>query len=317
MMKNAVFSFCLLLASTMAVPAWAQAPETPKLRVSTLPIAGMTPIHAANKLGYFRQMGLEVNVEFAAGGAQTVPLLVQGSLQLANGPAVSIALANQQGFNLRLVPPALDDKRGSPGQTASLVKTDGPVKTVADLKGRRIAVNTINSVNWLYDRAFLRKHGLDPSQVTYVEVPFPSMIDALMRGSVDAINVPQPFHRIAVNTGQARVLGYPFVEVQPGLHIAAYAGNAPWLDANPNTVKAFVAAMRRAVEYLRANPNEAKNLIAEFTKSKRDLVEQVPVDDWSTELSAADVGATLKVMQQEGLLKKPMDPKSLIHDVGR
>ena len=310
-------AICMLASAALAAQAWGQAPETPKLRVSTIPIAGMTPIYAANKLGYFKDAGLEVNVEFAAGGAQTVPLLVQGSLQLANGPAVSIALANQQGFNLRLLPPTLDDKRGSPGQTASLVKTDGPIKTVADLKGKRIGVNTINSVNWLYDRAFLRKHGLDPAQVTYVEIPFPSMVDALLRGSVDAINVAQPFHRIAVNTGQARALGYPFVEVQPGLHIAAYAGNAPWLDANPNTVKAFVQAMRRSVEYLRANPNEAKNLIAEFTKSKRELVEQVPIDDWSTELSVADVAATLKVMQQEGLLKKPVDPKSLIHDLGR
>lgn len=306
-----------LITALLGAPAWGQAPETPKLRVSTIPIAGMVPIHAANKLGYFKDAGLEVNVEFAAGGAQTVPLLVQGTLQLANGPAVSIALANQQGFNLRLIPPTLDDKRSPPGQTASLVKSDGPVKSVADLKGRRIGVNTINSVNWLYDRAFLRKHGLDPSQVTYVEIPFPSMIDALARGSVDAINVAQPFHRIAVNSGQARVLGHPFVEVQPGLHIAAYAGSATWLDTNPNTVRAFVDAMRRSVEYLRASPNEAKNLIAEFTKSKRELVEQIPIDDWSTELSVADVAATLRVMQQEGLLKKPLEAKSLIHEVRR
>ena len=315
-MKMKKSTACCVLAA-FASFAWAQTPETPKIRVSTIPIAGMVPIYAANKLGYFKESGLEVSVEFAAGGAQIVPLLVQGTYQIGNTPAVSAALANQQGFNLRLIPTTLDDKRAIPGQTASLVKSDGPVKSIADLKGKRIGVNTINSVNWLYDRAFLRKHGLDPSQVTYVEIPFPSMVDALLRGSVDAINVAQPFHRIAVNTGQARALGYPFVEVQPGLHIAAYSGTAAWLDANPNTVKAFVQGMRRAVRHLRANEAEAKNLIAEYTKSKRELVEQVPVDDWSTEISVADVAATLKVMQQEGLLKKPVDAKSLIHDVGR
>ena len=36
-----------------------------------------------------------------------------------------------------------------------------------------------------------------------------------------------------------------------------------------------------------------------------------------TSISASDVAATLKVMQQEGLLKKPLDAKSMIHDVGR
>jgi NitT/TauT family transport system substrate-binding protein len=306
-----------ILAAALAFPAWGQALETPKLRVSTIPIAGMTPLYTANKLGYFKDVGLEVNIDFAAGGAQSLPLVMQGTLQLSNAPIVSVALAHQQGFDLKLIGPTLDDKRASPGQTASVVKTDGPIKSVADLKGKRIGVNTINSVNWMYDRAFLRKHGLDPSQVTYVEIPFPSMIDALVRGSVDAVNVPQPFHRIAVNSGQGRVLGYPFVEVQPGLHIAAYGASAKWLDANPNTVRAFTRAMRRSVEYLRANPNEAKNLIAEFTKSKRELVEQIPIDDWSTEISLEDVARTLKVMQQEGLLKKPIEAKTLVHEVGR
>jgi NitT/TauT family transport system substrate-binding protein len=306
-----------LVAGTLAFASWAQAPETPKLRVSTIPIAGMTPLYAANKLGYFKDAGLEVAIDFTVGGAQTLPLVMQGSLQLSNGPIVSVALAQQQGFDLRLIGPTLDDKRATPGQTAQLVKADGPIKSVADLKGKRIGVNTLNSVNWMYDRAFLRKHGLDPAQVTYVEIPFPSMIDALARGSLDAVNVPQPFHRIAVNSGAARVLGYPFVEVQPGMHITAYAGSAKWLDSNPNTVRAFARAMGRSVEYLRANANEAKNLIAEFTKSKRELVEQIPIDEWSTELSVEDVARTLRVMQQEGLLKKPVEAKNIVHEVRR
>jgi NitT/TauT family transport system substrate-binding protein len=306
-----------VLIAALAFPAWSQAPETPKLRVSTIPIAGMTPLFAANKLGYFKNEGLEVQIDFAAGGAQSLPLVMQGTLQLSNGPIVSVALAHQQGFDLRLIGPTLDDKRSAPGQTASVVKADGPIKTVADLRGKRIGVNTINSVNWMYDRAFLRKHGLDPSQVTYVEIPFPSMIDALARGSVEAVNVPQPFHRIAVDSGKGRVLGYPFVEVQPGVHIAAYGASAKWLEANPNTVRAFTRAMRHSIERLRANPKEAKDLIAEFTKAKRELVEQIPIDDWSTELSLDDVAKTLKVMQQEGLLKKPIEAKTIVYEVGR
>ena len=75
--------------------------------------------------------------------------------------------------------------------------------------------------------------------------------------------------------------------------------------------------MRRSIEHLRANPKEAKDLIAEFTKAKRELVEQIPIDDWSTELSLEDVARTLKVMQQEGLLKKPIEAKTIVHEVGR
>jgi hypothetical protein len=41
------------------------------------------------------------------------------------------------------------------------------------------------------------------------------------------------------------------------------------------------------------------------------------MDDWSTELSVENVAQTLRVMEQEGMLKKPLDAKSLIHDAGR
>lgn len=307
----------LLLAVSLALPFHAPAaPETPKLRISSIPIAGFTPIYAADKLGYFKQEGLEVTIDRAAGGAQTLPLLVQGTLQLATTPVVSAALANQQGFNVRLIPPSLDEKRAKPGQTAQLVLADSPIKSPADLKGKRVAVNVINSVNWLYDRAFVRKvGGIDPAQVQYTEVPFPSMIDPLLRGAVDAVNIPQPFHHIALATGKVRVLGYPFVEIQPGLHIAPYAGTAAWLDANPNTVKAFVDAMRKAIEYMRANPAEAKKLISGFTGAKPELVEAIPMDDWSTSLSAADVAKTLEIMKQEGMLKKELNARAMIHDV--
>ena len=319
MKRHLPWSVLFAMAAIVApgVSVWAQALETPKLRVSTLPIAGMTPLYTANKLGFFKEEGLEVSIEFVAGGSQSLPLVMQGTLHLSNAPIVSLALARQQGFDVKLVPPTLDDKKTPPGQTASLVKRDGPVKAVTDLKGKRIGVNVINSVNWMYDRAFLRKNGLDPAEVTYVEVPFPSMIDALMRDSVDAVVAVPPFHQIAINSGQARALGYPLSDVQPGLHIAAYGASTKWLEANPNTVKAFTRAMRKSIEYLRANPTQAKDLIAEFTKAKRDLVETIPMDDWSTEVSTANVAETLKIMEQEGMLKKPLDARTLIYDAGR
>ena len=47
---------------------------------------------------------------------------MQGTLQLSNGPIVSVALAHQQGFDLKLIGPTLDDKRTAPGQTASVVR---------------------------------------------------------------------------------------------------------------------------------------------------------------------------------------------------
>ena len=313
-MNRIMSAFAILTLLLTGSPATAATPETPKLRIGVIPIAGLTPIYAATKLGFFKDEGLEVTLETSSGGAQSLPLVVQGTLQISNAPVVSVALANQQGFDLRMLPPSLDEKSVAPAQTADLVLKNGPIKTVMDLKGKRIAVNTINSVNWLYDRAFLQKHGLNPADVTYVELPFPSMIDALLNGNVDAVNIPSPFQQIAMSTGKVRQLGFPFFEIQPGLPITAFAATAKWLAANPITTAGFLKAMRRAVVYMRANPTEAKALIAEYTKSKPELVSQLAVDDWSTTLSPTALSKTLDLMQHEGLLKKAIDAKSLIYD---
>ena len=192
-----------------------------------------------------------------------------------------------------------------------MVRDDG-AGSILDLKGKRIAVNTINSVNWLYARALLRKGGLDPNAVTFVELPFPSMNDALLRGSVDGIIQVQPFHHIGLSSGKMKALGYPFADVQPGIHIASYAGDGAWIKANPGTVKAFTDAMARAIDYLEKNPDQAKTLIAEFTKAKPELVQQVPIDDWSTKISVDDLAKQLELMRQEGVLKKPIEAGSLL-----
>jgi hypothetical protein len=66
---------------------------------------------------------------------------------------------------------------------------------------------------------------------------------------------------------------------------------------------------------MRANPQEARKLIAGFTGAKPELVEAVPIDDWSTTLSTDDVARTLQIMRQEGVLKKELKAGELVHSL--
>ena len=309
------FLLTLTALALLSLPAAAQ-PETSKLRISAVPIAGFTPIYAADKLGFFKQEGLEVTIDRAAGGAQTVPLLVQGTLQFAVTPVVSAALANQQGFNLRIIPPSLDEKRSVPGQTAQIVLADSAIKSPADLKGKRVAVNTINSVNWLYDRAFVRSKGsslrakFNTRKCRFHRWSMPCCVARSTRSTFRSRStiLRSPPARFA---SSAIRLSRP----SPDCKLRLMRRTAAWLDANPKTVKAFVSAMRKAVEHMRNNPPEAKKLIAEFTGAKPELVAVIPIDDWSTTLAVEDVQKTLQIMKQEGVLKKDLIANEMIHNV--
>lgn len=300
-----------------SVEAGESAPEMSNLKVGVIPIAGVTPIFAAQQLGYFEEEGLEVTLETSSGGAASLPLVAQGGLQISNAPPVSVILANQQGFDFAMLPPSLDAEAASPGQTAVLASKTSGVTSLADLEGKKVAVNTINSVNWLYNRALLEKAGVDLETVTYVEVPFPSMIDALTNGSVDAIDVPQPFFYIAEQTGKVATLGYTFSDVQPSAPITAYAATQEFVDDNPRTIAAFERAMTRAVEYMRGNESEAKELIAEYTGAKPELVNEIALNKWSTELSVEGIQETADLMFEAGMIEEKVDVSEYIPEVGR
>lgn len=288
-------------------------PETTSLTVGVIPIAGVTPIHAAIELGYFEEEGLDVTLETSAGGAASLPLVAQGDLHISNAPPVSVILARAQGFDFALLPPALDDMDSAPGQTAVIVAKGSGISELSDLEGKKVAVNTLNSANWLYNRALLQSAGVDISTVTYVEVPFPSMIDALTNGQVDAIDAPQPFHHIALETGETEAIGYTFAEADSGPHITAYAASEEWIAENPNTVDAFLRAMTRAVEHMREDEEAARELIVDYTGAEADLVEQIPIDPWSTELSVDSLQDTVDLMVEEGLIDEKIDAGEIVY----
>lgn len=287
-------------------------PETSDLKVGVIKIAGVTPIYAAQKLGYFKDEGLNVSLETSSGGAASLPLLSQGDLQITNAPAVSVILGRQRGFDFSILPPSLDAEAQQPGQTAVLASNTSGVKSLKDLAGKKVGVNTINSVNWLYNRQLLKQAGVDLSTVTYVELPFPSMIDAVTKGSVDAIDVPQPFLYVAQQTGKTTTLGYTFLDTQPSVPITGYAASQEWIDKNPKSVAAFERAMSKAIDYMRSHVAEAKQLISEYTGAKPDLVNEIPLNKWSTTTDAAQIQKTADLMLDAEMIKKKADVTKFI-----
>ncbi len=269
----------LLPSSSSAQPA---KPAVSELRVGILPIAPHTPVFAAQELGYFAQEGLKVDLQFGVGGAALLPLVIQGQMQLVNIPIATGLQARAQNIDVVMIGPGTYvEKQQAPGQTATIVKSDGKIRGLRDLAGKTVAVNVINSVNWLYNRALLAKAGVDVKTVTYVELPFPNMVDSVANGQVDAAAIVQPFLFFGTSSGKVRVVGYDFLDVQPGAQISGFATSRKWATANARTLAAFERATARAVDYLMANQKEAMQLVAKFTKAKPEIIEGAGVPSWS------------------------------------
>ena len=96
--------------------------------------------------------------------------------------------------DLRVISDEIQDGVAGHGTNEFMVLKDGPVKTVADLKGKVLATNAMGSAVDIAMRAMLRKSGLEANKdYTIVEAPFPAMRAMLAEKKADLISAVPPF----------------------------------------------------------------------------------------------------------------------------
>lgn len=300
-----------------AAPAAAAKPEKATLKVGIIPISNLTPLNVAQRRGYFTEQGLTVETTAASGGSQLAAAVTGGSLDFAYSNYVSVFQAVAEGFDMKIVAHQNSARGQAPDAAPMVVRNDGKVTKAADLVGKKIGINGLTNINHIAATRFLEKNGVAANQVKFVELPFPNMGDALAKGDIDAAALVEPFVTILKGQGKIEVLAYPFLEIQPGLNIAGFVASGKFVKENPETVRRFVAALKKANEYLNGNQAELVKETAEFTKMAPDLVAKVTLDPWSHTVDPQSLQNLADLSHKYGMLKKQVDTAALVHETAR
>jgi NitT/TauT family transport system substrate-binding protein len=301
-----------LLAPLVAAAALCLAPlahAQDKLRVGVLPFSESLGAVMADKLGYFKAEGIEVEMSKFNSGALALPLLQAGKLDIAFSNTVSTLQALEQGLDGTILAPGAVVRAQSPDSTSALIVLKGAMKSPKELEGKRIAVNVINSSAWLYVTAYLDKHGVDRSKVRFVEIPFPQMNDPLLNKQVDMISQVEPFSTIMLDSGKVDALGYSYVEAQPNGDITQYVALTEWVKKNPGLAQRFARAIRKGSDYVNAPANQAavREANVQFTNLAPALKDRVNMPRLGTSVSLDEMRKTMNMMLKYGLMKKPVD----------
>jgi NitT/TauT family transport system substrate-binding protein len=312
-MKSILKLAALLMAAAAAciAPA-AQAQD--KLRVGILPFSESLGAVMADKLGYFKAEGIEVEMSKFNAGALALPLVQAGKLDIAFSNTVSTLQAMEQGLDATILAPGAVVRTKAPDSTSALLVLKGSVKSPKELEGKRIAVNVINSSAWLYMVAYLDKHGVDRTKVRFVEIPFPQMNDPLLNKQVDAISQVEPFTTIMLQTGKVEAFGYTYVEAQPNADITQYIALTEWVKKNPGLAQRFARAVRKGCEYVNDPANQAavREANMQFTNLAPALKDLVTIPRMGTAVNAEEMRKTMNLMLKYGLLKQPVDLKGRV-----
>jgi NitT/TauT family transport system substrate-binding protein len=145
-----------------------------------------------------------------------------------------------------------------------MVRTDSPVKTIRDLRGKRVAIPSRFAVDHLFVRRMLKEHGMTVRDVELVEMAPPEMPAALYARQVDAYATGEPFGAVAEVAGYARPL-YMTRDKWPNYVCCVLTVHQDLIDRERPMVQQIVSHVMSAgawLETAQANRNLAADIAA-------------------------------------------------------
>jgi len=261
----------LLLGLFLATPAAAQ--EKPELAKVRLAVGGQAalyylPLVVTQRLGLFREAGVEVDISDFAGGSRALQALVGGSADVVTG-AFDHTI-QMQAKNQPVV--ALVELGQFPGFVLALLNAKAAAyRSPADLKGMKIGVTAPGSSTHFMALQLMAKSGLKPDDASFLGVgATTTAVAAVKRGEIDAIVNTDPAVALLQREGLIKIVADTRTrdgtrEVYGGIYPAAVMYASPaFIDKNPHTVQALVNAFVRGLAFMRSHaPEEVAAVVPE------------------------------------------------------
>ena len=270
---------CALLVSSGVAAAQGAKPEKSdiKLAVGGKSFMIYLPLTVAERLGYFKEAGLNLEITDFQSGTRTLQAVVAGNVDVGNGSFDHTIQLQAKGQPLV----AVVETGRYPGIVLGMVKAKNlPYRGPQDLKGLKIGVTAPGSQTNFMVNYLLAKAGLKPADASFVGVGGPTTaVAAVRKGEIDALSHADPAISELESKGELTIV--VDTRTTAGTH-GVWGGDYPssvlyvrpdFAEKNPNTVQALVTATVRALRWIdKASPEEiAKVMPEEYAGANRAL----------------------------------------------
>jgi len=268
--KAAVALIAALTVGAVSLSAEAQAPEKKKI---TIAVGGKTlfyylPLTIAERQGYFKDEGLEVEIPDFAGGAKALQALVGGSADYVSG-----AFEHTINMQAKKQPIRAVVLQANFSSITLVMPKDkaAKYKSAKDLKGLKIGVTAPGSSTNMFVNNLLAKEGLKPSDVSIIGTGTGAgAVAAMEKGEIDAMSNLDPVTTQLESTGKYVAVADSrtekgMQEFYGGDYLASciYASD-DYIKKNAGTTQAVVNAMVRALRWLaKATPEQVMAVVPE------------------------------------------------------
>lgn len=236
----------------------AESGDSNKVRVGYIGLTCEAPIFTAVQKGYFKEEGLDASL-VKCDWKNYKDVLALGGYDVTHHLVMYFLKPVEQGLDVKFTGGI---HRGCLRVQAS---TKGNIRTVADLRGKRIGVPGMGTPPFIFANRVLGANGIDPSkEITWIVFPAGELGLALDKGEVDAVADSEPIGSLLLAQGKVR-------NVADQANDAPYASeyccavlvNGKFLARNPKATAGATRALLKAAKWVEANPKAAAKLSVE------------------------------------------------------
>jgi len=267
---GAALSATAMLAWIGLAEAQAPKPESPKVRFAVGGKAGIyyLPITATERLGYFKDAGLDVEILDVASGGRALQSIVGGSADVGTGNLDHTLQLQAKSQTIVGIVQYGD----VPGFVMAMIKSKADLfKTPKDLKGMKIGVTTPGSATHFMAAYLMVRNGLKSDDASFIGTGATSTaVAAARRAEIDAIVSSDPMISVMDQEGLVKIIyDTRTKEGTQAVYGGPYSGGIvyvtqAYLDKNPNTVQALVTAFVRTCKWIASHsPEEIAKLMPE------------------------------------------------------
>ncbi|WP_163723957.1 ABC transporter substrate-binding protein [Mycolicibacterium psychrotolerans] len=287
------------------------------LRVALFPAGNTLPVEAAVTRGIFERHGLNVTVT----EGQDLPLFMaaqsKGQYDIAMSVPTLVLVGAQRGLGLQIVSSTAQQTAEHPN--AVWITKDASIKSLADLRGKTIAVPSLTGIITDSVVYLLQRNRLTRNDVHLVQTPFPVMGDQLQAGRVDAVVATLPFSAAIAARG-FQVHDDVIVEAVRDASggdvdqaiTTVWTVSQSFAAEHPHTIAAWRASLREAIDSLRADAEGARALMAEWLKMPAAILDSAPLPDWTVDITARQLKPYVVIARDAGSIDSDPDVNSLV-----
>ena len=259
-------------ATGQTAPGAGAAPTAPPAPIAVrIPYTAVSvvnaPLWVAKDGGHFEQEGVNVEMEFIATSTTVTQSMVSGEIAMANSGLEAMVSATLAGADLLGLAVTTDRfifrVYGTPG-----------LSSMADLRGKRLAITRFGTTTDAVARTLLQRAGLDPDRdVALLQVGgVPEIFAAMQSGGADAGVMSPPTAFLADAAGLPMLADTTEVDIP--FHQAVLVSTRSYVAQNPDAVRRILRGYLRGIARFKQDKAFTKEIIGKYTRTDDDAIQE-------------------------------------------